>query len=182
MIMVEEPKKMVNVKDWLDPLTGIFSQTVFENQLAKELHRAARYNHPLSILMLDIDEFKKINEEFGSPTGDQVLKELSRILEENIRAVDIVARYEGDGFVILLPETRKAKAHYTAERILKNIRDHDFFKDKLRVLELRVSIGIAGFPEDSGKTKELMNKVVDALRQAKKDGGSRFTLYGEQKP
>ena len=158
---------------WLDPLTGIFNRRYFENQLSKELQRASRYEHSLSILFLDIDQFKKINDEFGHQVGDQVLQELSQILERGLRSVDVVARYGGDEFIILLPETKKKHATKTAERILKTIKGHDFFKKDLKVKELSISIGVAGFPEDAGGTYEMIKKADTALYQAKRQGGSQ---------
>jgi len=158
---------------WLDPLTGIFNRRYFENQLSKELQRASRYEHSLSIMFLDIDQFKKVNDEFGHQVGDRVLIELSQILERSLRSVDVVARYGGDEFIILLPETKKEYAYKTAIRILSAIKNYDFFKDNLTVKELGVSIGVAGFPEDAGGTYELIKKVDTALYEAKKKGGAQ---------
>jgi diguanylate cyclase (GGDEF)-like protein len=158
---------------WLDPLTGIFNRRYFENQLSKELQRASRYEHTLSILFLDIDQFKKVNDEYGHQIGDGILSELSQIIERSLRSVDVVARYGGDEFIILLPETKKAQAFKTAQRILNTIKNHDFFKNNLKVKEIGVSIGVAGFPEDAGGTYELIKKADTALYQAKAKGGSR---------
>lgn len=158
---------------WLDPLTGIFNRRYFENQLSKELQRASRYEHTLSILFIDIDQFKKINDEFGHQVGDHVLEQLSEILERSVRSVDVVARYGGDEFIILLPETKKNYALKTADRILKHIKNHDFFADDLKVKDLNISIGIAGFPEDAGGTYELIKKADGALYEAKREGGGR---------
>jgi len=161
---------------WLDPLTGIFNRRYFENQLSKELQRASRYEHTLSILFIDIDQFKKINDEFGHQVGDSVLSQLSDILERSVRSVDVVARYGGDEFIILLPETKKTYALKTAERILKHIKNYDFFKNALKVKELNISIGVAGFPEDAGGTYELIKKADTALYQAKREGGGKALL------
>ncbi len=161
---------------WLDPLTGIFNRRYFENQLSKELQRASRYEHTLSILFIDIDQFKKINDEFGHQVGDHVLEDLSDILERSTRSVDVVARYGGDEFIVLLPETRKPHALKTAERILKHVKNYDFFKDKLKIRELNISIGVAGFPEDAGGTYELIKKADNALYQAKHKGGNKVIL------
>lgn len=163
---------------WLDPLTGIFNRRYFENQLSKELQRASRYEHSLSILFIDIDHFKMINDEFGHQAGDAILSELSQSIERSLRSVDVVARYGGDEFIILLPETKKAQAFKTAQRILNTIKNHDFFKSKLKVKELSVSIGVAGFPEDAGGTYELIKKADTALYQAKAKGGSRAIEAG----
>jgi len=161
---------------WFDPLTGVFSKKYFEHQLDKELQRAVRYNHPLSILLLGTIDFQKVIDECGNREGDRILKELSHILRETLRIVDVVARFSENEFVILLPETKKAQAALSAKRILKNIRSYDFFKNDLQVKELSVSIGIAGFPEDSGKLEELIKKLTSALARAKKQGSFKVIL------
>ncbi len=158
---------------WLDPLTGIFNRKYFENQLSKELQRASRYEHTLSIFLIDIDQFKNVNDEFGRQTGDHVLEQLSEILKGSVRSVDVVARYGGDEFIVLLPETKKVHALKTADRVLDHFKNYDFFKDKLSVRELSISIGIAGFPEDAGGTYELIKKADNALRKAKQEGGGK---------
>jgi diguanylate cyclase (GGDEF)-like protein len=127
-------------------------------------------------LFLDIDQFKKINDEFGHQVGDHVLQELSQVLERSLRGVDVVARYGGDEFIILLPETKKLHAKKTAERILANIKKCDFFKNNLKVKELSVSMGVAGFPEDAGGTYEMIKKADNALYQAKREGGGRAIM------
>jgi len=159
---------------WLDPLTGIFNRRYFENQLSKELQRASRYSHTLAVLFWDIDQFKGINDEFGHQIGDKVLQDLAQIMERSLRSVDVVARYGGDEFICLLPETRKAHAYKTAERILKTMKMYDFFKNQIKIKELHISCGVAGFPEDAGGTYELIKKADTALYQAKKQGGNRI--------
>ncbi len=161
---------------WVDPLTGIFNKRYLENQLSKELQRASRYEHHLAILCCDIDNFVAINDEFGHEVGDRILEELANILKRNIRNIDIVARYGGDEFVVLLPETERDRAWKTGKRIVEQIKDYDFFKDDLQVKELHVSVGVASFPEDAGGTFELIKKAHNALLKAKKEGGGRALL------
>jgi len=163
---------------WIDPLTGIFNRRYFENQLSKELQRASRYEHTLSIMFIDIDHFKQVNDEYGHDTGDKVLEQLSGILERSIRGIDVVARYGGDEFVILLPETKKANALRTAGRILEHVRNFDFFKSDLEITDISVSIGVAGFPEDAGGTYELIKKADSALARVKKEGGGKVLTCG----
>jgi diguanylate cyclase (GGDEF)-like protein len=164
----------VKQQNWLDTLTGVFNRRYFDNQLKTELQRASRYEHNLSVILLDIDGLKAINEEFGTQAGDSVLQQLARVLERSLRSVDILARYGSDEFSILLPETRKAHTQRTAHRILKNVSNTDFFKNDLRVKEVRVSMGIVGFPEDAGGAREILKKAEDALRRAKRLGGGRI--------
>ncbi len=162
---------------WLDPLTGIFNRRFFENQLSKELQRASRYEHPLSILFIDIDQFKKVNDEFGHQIGDRALMDLAQILERNLRSVDVIARYGGDEFIILLPETKKQDARKTAYRLINSIRNYDFFKGSLKVKELTVSIGISSFPEDAGGTYDLIRKADVALYKVKEQGGNDVAVF-----
>jgi diguanylate cyclase (GGDEF)-like protein len=161
-------------QNWLDGLTNVFNRRYFDNQLATELQRASRYEHSLSVILLDVDGLKSVNEEFGNQIGDLVLQQLSRILERSLRSVDILARYGGDEFAIMLPETKKAYTNNTAARIIRNVRNHDFFKDNLRVKEITVSMGIVGFPEDAGGANELMKKAEAALCQAKRRPRARI--------
>jgi diguanylate cyclase (GGDEF)-like protein len=167
----------IRQQNWLDGLTGVFNRRYFDNQLSTELQRASRYEHNLSVILLDVDGLKAVNDEFGSPAGDNVLRQLARILERSLRSVDILARYGSDEFAILLPETRKTHTHKTAQRILRNVRNHDFFKDDLRVKEMNVSIGIVGFPEDAGGVREMVKKAETALRHAKRQGGGRVYAF-----
>lgn len=160
-------------QNWLDALTNVFNRKYFDNLLATELQRASRYEHSLSVILLDVDGLKAVNEEFDTQTGDLVLQQLSRILERSLRSVDILARYGGDEFAIMLPETKKAHTDNTAARIIRNVRNHDFFRDTLRVKEITVSMGIVGFPEDAGGANELMKKAEAALRRAKRQPRAR---------
>ena len=163
----------VKQQNWLDTLTGVFNKRYFDSQLSTELQRASRYEHSLSVILLDVDGLKSVNEEFGTQTGDRVLQQLASILERSLRSVDILARHGSDEFAILLPETKKAHTQKTAQRILKQVRNHDFFKDDLRVKEINVSMGVAGFPEDAGGARAIIKKAEDALRKAKRRGGAR---------
>lgn len=169
-------KLRLNSGLWFDPLTGIFNKKYFENQLSKELQRALRYDHPLSVLLLGIEEFDKVTAEFDHREGDRVIKELCQILKQNLRVVDIVARYGEDEFIMLLVETKKAQAIIIAQRILKNIQEYDFFKDNLKVRELNISIGVAAFPDDAGNTEGIIKKAKSSLEQAKKTGGSKVNF------
>lgn len=167
----------IKQQNWLDALTGVFNRRYFDSQLNTELQRASRYEHNLSVILLDVDGLKAVNDEFGTPAGDHVLQQLARILERSLRSVDILARYGSDEFVILLPETKKAHTQKTAQRILRNVRNHDFFKDDLRIKEMNVSIGIVGFPEDAGGVREMVKKAESALRNAKRQGGGRVYAF-----
>ena len=145
----------------------------FDIQLKKELERSTRYMRHLSVILIDIDRFKKVNDEFGHQIGDRVLTEISKILERNTRGVDVVARFGGDEFIILLPETKRRGALIIAERLRKMIFDYDFFQNELTVREIAASVGVASFPTDAGTTTDLIKIADELLYQAKREGGNR---------
>jgi diguanylate cyclase (GGDEF)-like protein len=167
----------VKQQNWIDTLTGVFNKKYFDQQLHTELQRASRYEHSLAVILMDVDRFSTVNKEFDISTGDSVLQQLARILERSLRSVDILARYGSDEFAALLPETKKAYAKQTAQRILRSVRNHDFFKEDLRVKEISLSIGVVGFPEDAGGVKEMIKKAERSLRKAKRLGGSTVFAY-----
>jgi diguanylate cyclase (GGDEF)-like protein len=167
----------VKQQNWIDTLTGAFNRKYFDRQLNTELQRASRYEHSLAVILMDVDGLSKVNKEFDIRTGDSVLQQLARILERSLRSVDVLARYGSDEFVALLPETKKAYAKNTAQRILRSVSNHDFFKDDLRVKEITLSIGVVGFPEDAGGVKEMIKRAEQSLRRAKRLGGSTVFAY-----
>jgi diguanylate cyclase (GGDEF)-like protein len=168
---LEEMLQKVEILAITDPLTELFNRRRFEAVLDKEFSRSVRYDAPLSCLMIDIDHFKKVNDEFGHHTGDLVLKEVAQLLRSNARDVDTVARWGGEEFVILLPQTKKESGIAGASRILKIIGGHEFPGIEKAIT---VSIGIAGVPDpsiDSGE--KLINACDLALYEAKRKGRNR---------
>jgi len=154
-----------------DPLTQLLNRRALHNQLAAEVERVRRYNAPLSVLMLDVDGFKGVNDTYGHLAGDQVLIELAVVLGRAARSVDTVARYGGDEFVIAVPETGEAGAIAFAERLRDKIESHAFDIGKEVPLSLTVSIGVAGFPEPKVETAEDILDCADrALYRAKAAG------------
>jgi two-component system cell cycle response regulator len=157
-----------------DPLTGTYNRRALDERLGAELERAGRYNSKLALLMLDIDEFKKVNDTFGHRAGDQVLCQLATILRRELRGVDMVARYGGEEFVVVLPETNLQGARNFAERILKRVSEHDFGEPGTPV-HVTISVGVATFPEVSTEQAEAFLTHADQrLYQAKRDGRNRF--------
>lgn len=128
-----------------DGLTGIFNHRYFYGRLDEEFNRAERYNNPISTIMLDIDNFKQINDTLGHRTGDQVLKELAIILKSKIRKSDIVARYGGDEFIVLLPQTDREGAQTEVERVIRSILTHPF--ESMPGFKIKISYGISTFPD-----------------------------------
>ena len=154
-----------------DPLTQLLNRRALLSQLATEVDRVRRYNAPLSVLMIDVDDFKNVNDEYGHLVGDQVLVEVALILGRTARSVDAVARFGGDEFVIAVPETSEAGAIAFAERLRDKIQSHPFEIGKGEPLKLRVSVGVAEFPKPGVETADDLLDCVDrALYRAKGDG------------
>jgi diguanylate cyclase (GGDEF)-like protein len=154
-----------------DPLTQLLNRRALHLQLAMEVERVRRYNAPLSVLMIDVDGFKGVNDTYGHHAGDAVLVELSLLLGRAARSVDTVARYGGDEFVIAVPETGETGAMAFAERIRDKIASHQFEIGQTSPIRLTVSIGVADFPVPKVETAEDLLECADrALYRAKAAG------------
>lgn len=161
-----------------DPLTGLFNRRFLEEKLANELIKVKAYNNYLSIIMADIDHFKRINDTYGHKVGDEVLKTLAVILKASVRGEDIVARYGGEEFIILLHNTSKYDAFRVAERIRLEVKDTSFIDIGIPE-KITVSFGISCFPEDGEDPIELIKKADQALYQAKSQGRNRVVVFTE---
>jgi two-component system cell cycle response regulator len=157
-----------------DALTETFNRRALADKLAQELERANRYNTQLACLMVDVDNFKHINDAYGHLAGDGVLRQLGAILRREQRTVDIIARYGGEEFVVLLPETASAGARIFADRILHKVSGHDF-GDAARSIHVTISVGIACYPDERVQDGESLLKLADQnLYKAKVDGRNRY--------
>ncbi len=142
-----------------------------DDSLRHELNLAQRYDTPFAILLLDIDHFKYINDQYGHQTGDEILREFSAILRNNVRITDTLGRWGGEEFIIILPETAIEGATTTAEKIRQDVEGHDFSHEK----SITVSIGITCFME-SDSAESMMNRVDEALYHAKKSGRNQVAI------
>ncbi len=157
-----------------DPLTSCFNRRALMEKLEQEMDRAARYATMLTGMMIDIDNFKQINDTHGHLVGDRVLKQLANLLKREQRSVDIVARYGGEEFVALLPETTATESRNFAERILRRVATHDFGETG-KPVRVTISIGIASYPDERVTDGESLLRVADShLYRAKSDGRNRF--------
>ena len=159
-----------------DGLTGLYNHRHFRQQLNLEISRAGRYSRSLSLMMIDIDYFKRYNDTNGHLKGNEVLKDLARILKDMSREVDIVARYGGEEFAIIMPETERRKAKMLSERLRKKIESHPFENGRKQPnKKLTISIGVASCPENASKAAQLIETADKALYEAKR--GGRNSVY-----
>lgn len=153
-----------------DSMTGLYSRRRLEELLKNEIFVIRRYGHQSCIIMLDIDNFKKINDNYGHPIGDMVIKQIAYILKENIRETDAVSRWGGEEFLILLPHTSLSEATSIAEKLRKFIEDENMFI-KEREVQFTASFGVTGLSGDKNDSLELAYKDADkALYLAKERG------------
>jgi diguanylate cyclase (GGDEF)-like protein len=155
-----------------DALTGLYNRRFFQSRLAGEVGRARRYGRVLSLVMLDLDNFKEINDQHGHQFGDHVLAEVGKILTTNVRASDIVCRYGGEEFAVLLPETGPEQAGLTAEKLRTRLKEH--FRAGDDALALTVSLGVASYPSPCvADENDLVKRADAALYEAKGLGRDR---------
>lgn len=166
--------KMQNLAD-TDDLTGIWNRRYFRRHLPSEMERARIYGFPLSLLLVDLDDFKLVNDGFGHPMGDVLLSEVCGTIRESLRPPDLFARFGGDEFVVILPHTDQEGAQTVADRIVKRIRGLEITSDQGNV-RASVSIGMATMGEQDGTPTELIDRADQALYRAKRSGKGRYEL------
>ncbi|HYC62640.1 MAG TPA: GGDEF domain-containing protein [Thermoanaerobaculia bacterium] len=166
--------RIANLAD-TDDLTGIWNKRYFRRQLPQEIERARTFNVPLTLLLFDIDEFKEINDRCGHVIGDVVLSELCGVVRETLRPTDIMARFGGDEFAIVLPHTDAFGAIAVAERVLKRVRGLAIPTDDDAGLRCSVSIGIAEFRREDSSANDLIRRADERLYQSKREGKNRYT-------
>ncbi len=162
-----------------DPLTGFFNHRFLHERLGEEVIRHQRSRRSMSVLMLDLDDFKLVNDTFGHLFGDRVLTWTAELIRSTLRASDIPARYGGDEFAIILPETDGEEATRAAERILEAFRDQAFVGEQRGPVPIGASIGVATFPADGRTATELIAAADAALYRVKRDGGHDAARAGD---
>lgn len=161
----------------LDSLTGVFNRRYFDKQLVNELSRAKRYGNTFSVLLLDIDDFKKINDTYGHCTGDIVLEEFAGVLKNHLRSEDVAARYGGEEFTVLLPQTDIGGAKIFSERLLEKSRDYLYNGE----INVTFSGGIANYPHHGFNKKQLLEIADKGLYESKLKGKNQITVLQEER-
>ena len=161
-----------------DKMTGIYNHAYFKHFLNLEIKRSMRQKHPLALIMIDIDDFKKYNDTHGHVAGDKLLQWLAQILKKCVREVDLSARYGGEEFAVVLPYADRKGAPIVAERIQEAIRTEPFEPAKAAITgKTTVSMGVAYYPEDASSAEELVKMADSALYRAKKEGKNRICIF-----
>lgn len=155
---------------YIDEMTGLENFRSFRLHLFDEVHRAERYNHPVSLVILDLDGFKAINDRYGHPSGDRLLSEIGSIIRRSVRQIDIPVRYGGEEFAILCPETSQDDAAKVAERVRSAVEKSKFRPIDDEICTITLSGGVAAYPECADNADRLIQIADDALYQAKKKG------------
>jgi diguanylate cyclase (GGDEF)-like protein len=158
-----------------DELTEVGNRRSFDLRLREEISRSSRFGHTFSLLMIDIDGFKKFNDEFGHPKGDSVLRALGALMRSASREGDVPCRVGGEEFAFILPETGKADGLVFAERFRRRVESSVMAPDSLN--PITVSVGLAAFPADGRNPDEIVWAADEALYESKRAGRNRVTAY-----
>jgi diguanylate cyclase (GGDEF)-like protein len=172
-------RELLRRQSVLDPLTGLFNRRYFEETLRRELARAKRMAKPLSMVVLDVDHFKSVNDGFGHAAGDAVLRAISQLVRESIRDGDVACRYGGEEMIILMPDCSQADAARRAEALRAGIADAAPMLDGAGPAAITASFGVAGYPADGPDADALFRAADKALYQAKRDGRNRVVAAAQ---
>ena len=170
---LEEKNRLLMELSNKDDLTGVYNHRYFINKLKEEFNRAVRYNLSLTCVMIDIDDFKNINDSYGHPVGDLVLKELGRLFKSSIRDVDVVARYGGEEFALILPLTSAENGIKIAERCRRDVEKNEFVVED-KIIKITISLGVATYYNHNMENEHILIGIADkALYKAKRKGKNR---------
>lgn len=173
---LEEAKALLEKLSVTDDLTKLYNKRHYEEAIRREARRSSRYKHPLSLLILDIDHFKQVNDTYGHPSGDAVLRVIGEILHEQLRETDTVIRYGGEEFVVILPETEILMAERISERIRQAVAAHTFQIPEGKTISITVSIGVATVHSKTIEPVQLFDHADKALYEAKENGRNRIVV------
>jgi diguanylate cyclase (GGDEF)-like protein len=170
--------ELVEEQATTDGLTGLVNHRTFQERFSTMLGRAERHDLAVSILLTDIDHFKKVNDTYGHPTGDEVLRRVAAILKASARKIDIVARYGGEEFAIVLEGTDRDGARQLAERVRQEVEQQSFPSSK-GTFKATLSIGVSSYPDDSREKAELIARADQSLYAAKDGGRNRTVCFSD---
>jgi diguanylate cyclase (GGDEF)-like protein len=159
-----------------DGLTGLLNHRTFQERLSEMMSRSERHGLKCALILTDVDHFKKVNDTYGHPVGDQVLKRVAKVLEQGVRKIDMVARYGGEEFAIVMEGADAEGALQLAERIRVDVANQQFQSDK-GAFSVTLSLGIAGTPLDGTEKHVLIERADQALYHGKHNGRNRSTTY-----
>jgi diguanylate cyclase (GGDEF)-like protein len=172
-------KRRITLLSKTDDLTGLLNMRAFNHILEREIARVTRYAQPFTVIMVDVDGLKSVNDRFGHAAGSRLIKTIAQSINESIRNTDVLARYGGDEFVILMTHTSTEDARTAAERIRDAIHNTSFDMRGNRI-STTVSVGIASFPESVETAAEILDKADIALYRSKQCGRDRVTYYDRE--
>lgn len=161
----------------IDELSQLYNSRHFFIALDREIERSRRYNKPLSLIFIDVDRFKSVNDKYGHLMGSEVLREIGTIIRETVRHPDIPCRYGGDEYTVILPETDEAGGTLTANRIRENVANNTFLSEYKLELSITVSLGVSTFPALAKSKKELIETADKALYIVKKKKGNMAVIW-----
>jgi diguanylate cyclase (GGDEF)-like protein len=163
----------------VDALTQVANRRAVEQRLLQEFHRARRYKHPFAVILVDIDHFKSVNDQYGHPVGDKVLVEVAAAIRQSTRDTDMVGRFGGEEFIVLAPETAMVAAEHLAERIRQLIAQRTTEKSDKGLPAVTASLGVATTELVVAGETELVGRADQALYRAKREGRNRVILARE---
>jgi diguanylate cyclase (GGDEF)-like protein len=174
--MIKELKKLTIE----DPLTGLYNSRHFFDQLDKEIKRSDRYLHPISLMFIDIDNFKGINDTYGHLIGDEILALIAKRIKACLRSNDAAYRFAGDEFTIILPETTYSEAKFVADRILAKFAHESLVINEKEISEITLSIGIAEYQMNEGN-QQFVHRADVTMYEAKQRGGNSVIISPDAK-
>jgi len=154
-----------------DECTGLYNLRHFDNTLTHEMVRSERFSTPLSLIFVDLDYFKLVNDRYGHPVGSQLLAAVGATIKAQVRSIDVAFRYGGDEFIVLLPGTGKQRATEVANRLLSTLRKTSYTIPPSLRLNVRASIGVSSYPEDGTSAREILGAADARMYEVK--GGTR---------
>jgi diguanylate cyclase (GGDEF)-like protein len=176
--LLDHHEKMINALKRLtieDALTGLYNSRHFYDQLDKEIKRSVRYSHPISLIFIDVDNLKEINDNYGHMIGDKILRRIAKRIKACLRSNDSAYRFAGDEFTLILPETTASKAKFVADRILSRFANESFVVNKLEISKITLSIGIAEYQLNE-KNQQFVHRADLTMYEAKQQGGNRVIV------